>query len=66
MAYDGQDRFRNWGPDEYEYRIKRLEAEAVFLKSDVITCREQKAVLSDRLRRQVEIKKKYVMHRFGF
>ena len=49
MAYDGNDRFRNWGIEEYESKIIRLEAYNQFLKSRVITLKEQKAVLTQRL-----------------
>ena len=53
MAYDGNDRFRNWGIEEYESKIIRLEAHNQFLKSRVITLKEQKAVLTERLERRL-------------
>jgi hypothetical protein len=53
MAYDGNDRFRNWSHHEYESKIQKLEAQIGFLKSDVIIANEQKDALSRRLKERL-------------
>lgn len=40
--YDGNDRFRNWGLNEYESKIIALERELVYLQNRVLTLNEHK------------------------
>ena len=40
MPYDHKDRFRNWGPAEYESKILQLESSNAFLKNREITLKE--------------------------
>jgi len=45
VIYNFNDRFRNWGPDEYEYKIESLEASNRFLLNRIITLKEQNICL---------------------